>query len=77
MRVQTHAIVLVCTSEIGTCIINDAGRDAAHKKQRKYTFFLGGRISLNDVLYSCFEGINFKLKKKLKKQITKINDFIT
>jgi hypothetical protein len=29
-----------CTygSEIGTCIINDAGGQVAHKKQRKYTF---------------------------------------
>jgi len=30
-------------------MINDAGRQAVHKKQRKYKFF--GRISPNDVLY--------------------------
>jgi hypothetical protein len=41
------------SSEIGTCIINDTGRQVAHKKtQRKSMFF--GRISPNDVLYSCF-----------------------
>ena len=46
LRVQTHAEVAeklhhkcnhechcACSSEIGTCIINDAGRRAAHKKQ--------------------------------------------
>jgi hypothetical protein len=40
-----------CSLEIGTCIINDAGRQAAHKKQRKYMFF--SRISPNDVVNSC------------------------
>jgi hypothetical protein len=29
-----------CISEIGTCMINDAGRQAAHKKQRKYMFYI-------------------------------------
>jgi len=59
-----------CSSEIGTCIINDAWRQIklhtkkkqqknkkkkTNKKQRKYTLF--DRISPNDVLYSCFGGI--------------------
>jgi len=48
LRVQTQAEVFKTSvplriytgsSEFGTCIINDAGRQAAHKKQRKYTFF--------------------------------------
>jgi hypothetical protein len=42
-----HQCHCACSSEIGTCIINDAGRQAAHtKKQRKYT------------LYTCYEGIS-------------------
>jgi hypothetical protein len=36
-----------CASEFGTCIISDAVRQAAHIKQRKYTFF--ARISPNDL----------------------------
>jgi len=48
---------------IKTCIINVAGRQDAHKKQRKYTFV--GRISPNDVLYSCFVGI-YKLSTQKK-----------
>ena len=36
---------------IAKCIINVARRQDVHKKQRKYTFI--GRISINDVLYSC------------------------
>jgi hypothetical protein len=39
-----------CCSESETCIIDDAGRPAALKKQRKYMFF--GGISPNNVLYS-------------------------
>jgi hypothetical protein len=50
--------------KIGTCIINDAGRQAAHKKQGKYTVF--GRAP--SVLYSCFKGIYFNAKKKLSKK---------
>ena len=42
-------------SEIGTCIINDAGRQAAHKNTTEIHVFC--LISLNDVLYSCFEVI--------------------
>jgi len=56
LRVQTHTEVPSrMYLEIGICIINDAGGQDVHKKQRKYTFF--GRISPNDLLYSCFEGI--------------------
>jgi hypothetical protein len=46
-----HQCHCACSLEIGTCIINDVGRPAAHKKQRKYTFF--GRISPYDGL-QCF-----------------------
>ena len=36
-----HQCHCACSLEIGTCIINDAGRQAAHKKnQRKYMVFL-------------------------------------
>ena len=51
-----------CSLEIGTCIINDAGRQAAHKKQRKCMLF--GRISPNDVLYLCFEIIYYLSTQK-------------
>ena len=51
---------------IGTCIIDDAGRPAAHKKNNENTRFKvesQSRISPNHVLCSCFEGtfvsINF------------------
>jgi len=27
-----------CSSEIGTCLINDAGRQAAHKKNKEYIY---------------------------------------
>jgi hypothetical protein len=62
-----------CTLEIGTCIINNAGRQAAH--QKTMTIHVFGRISPNDILYSCFEG-NFQRKWKLFLKITKINDII-
>ena len=34
-----HRCHCTCSSEIGTFIINDAGRQAAHKKQPKYMFW--------------------------------------
>ena len=34
-----HQCHCACSSEIGTFIINDAGRQAAHKKQPKYMFW--------------------------------------
>ena len=37
-----------CSSEIGTCIINDAGRQAAHKNNENMRFV---RITPNDVIY--------------------------
>ena len=37
-----HQCHCICSLEIGTCTINDAGRQAAHKKLRKYNFFLQG-----------------------------------
>jgi hypothetical protein len=44
LRVQTqrkckHQCHWACSSEIGTYIFNDAGRQTAHKKQRKYIFW--------------------------------------
>jgi hypothetical protein len=50
-----------CSSEIGICIINDIGRQAAHKKQQK--FIKNYRISPNNVLYSYI--LTFNAKKKL------------
>ena len=45
------------------------------KKQRKKKFF--GRISPNNVFYSCFEvQINFQRKKKTLKNITKLTGTI-
>jgi hypothetical protein len=34
-----HQCHCACSSEIGTYVIDDAGRQAAHTKQRKYTFY--------------------------------------
>jgi len=55
MRVQTQcwSVNISVIAKIGTNIINDAGRQAAHKKQRKYTFYV---LKVN---------INFQRKKKL------------
>ena len=36
-----------CSSEIETCVINDAGKQAAHKRSENLPF---DRISPNDVL---------------------------
>ena len=49
--------------KIGTCIINDAGRQAAHKKQGKYTVF--GRAP--SVLYSCLKVYISTQKKNFQK----------
>ena len=39
VNISTIALVFL---EIGTCIVNDAGRQAAYtQKQRKYTFYMG------------------------------------
>jgi hypothetical protein len=46
MRKCNHQCHCACSSEIGTCIINDAGRQAVHKKTTKIYVF--GRISPND-----------------------------
>jgi hypothetical protein len=54
MRVQTQcwSVNISVIAKIGTDIINDAGRQAAHEKQRKYTFYV---LKVN---------INFQRKKK-------------
>ena len=60
-----HQCHYTCSSEIGTCIIIDAGRQAAHKKQRKYTFF--GRISPMTIYSHDLEvDINFQCKKNFQ-----------
>ena len=51
-----HQCHCQCSSEIGKCIINDAGRQAAHNKQQKYTF-----LKVN---------IKFQCKKILSKKLT-------
>jgi hypothetical protein len=65
-----HQCHCACSSEIGTCIINDAARQTAHKNNENSRFF--GRISSNDVLYTCFEGtvyVNFQRQKKRDKKL--------
>jgi hypothetical protein len=52
LGVQNHAEHLV--RKLGHAIINDPGRQAAHKNNENTRF---GRILPNDVIYSCFEGI--------------------
>ena len=54
MLKRKHQCHSVCSLEIGTCIINEA----AHKKERKYTFYV--HILKVD--------INFQRKKKTKKK---------
>ena len=62
-----HQCHCACSSEIGTCIINDAGWQAAQKKpQRNYTFE-------TDVLRV---NINFQGRINTFKNITKLNDII-
>ena len=54
-----------------THIINDAGRQAAHKNQRKYMFFC--QISPDDDLYSYFEGIYYlSMQKRTLNFFTKL-----
>jgi len=65
-----------CTSETGTCIINDAGRQAEHKKQRKYTFFLVESRQTTFYTHVMKVYINFQCKKKTFKKIIKLNDII-
>ena len=55
-----HQCHCACTSEIRTCIINETGRQAAHKKNNENTRVDFGRITPNDVLYSWFEGLDKK-----------------
>jgi len=62
-----HPCHCACNSEIGTCIINDAGRQATHtKKQRKYTFYAHD-LKVN---------INFKRQNQLSKKFTQLDDII-
>ena len=62
LRVQCHC---ACSSEIGTSLIDDAGRQAAHKKQRKYMLYT----------YVLKVNINFQLKKNFK-TISKLNNIL-
>ena len=41
-----HQCHCACSSEIGTCIINDAGRQAAQKTHRK-SFILVSKVNIN------------------------------
>ena len=71
-----HQFHCVSSSEIGTCIINYAVnysvRQAAHKKQRKYTSLVESRLSrLYTNVLKVY--INFRHKKNFKKT-NKIND---
>ena len=75
MLKSKHQCHCACISEIGTCIINDAGRQAAHKTTKIHVCC---RISPNDVSYTCFEHLTFKAKNKKKtfKKITKLSFLI-
>ena len=54
LMLQCHC---VCSSDIGTCIVDDGGKQAAHKKTNENTFFLV-KSPPNDILYSCFGDIS-------------------
>jgi hypothetical protein len=72
-----HGCHCACSSEIGTCLINDARRQAAHKNQGIYTFFLSNLAKQRFILMSWKYILTFNAKKKkLSKSITKINDII-
>jgi hypothetical protein len=49
--------------EIGTCIINDAGREAAHKIQWKYTFLVESNLSKCFILMIWRYILTFNAKK--------------
>ena len=92
-RVQMHAAVYkhrchcACSPEIGKCIINDAGRQAAqnknkstHKKINKYknTPFWGVE-SRHTTFYDHTLRVNINIQRKKKKfsnKITKLNDIL-
>ena len=61
-----HQWHCACSSQICTYIIKDAGRQAAHKKQRKYTFYIHV-LKVN---------INFQRNKNFQFFFTKLNDRI-
>ena len=65
-----------CSLEIGTCIINAAGRQAAHKKPNKNTRFLVESRQKTFYTHVLKANINFQRKEKYFKKITKLNDII-
>jgi hypothetical protein len=60
-----HLCNCACSSEIGKCKINDGGRQTAHEKQRKYTFY-AHVLKIN----SNFQRQKKKLFKKLPSLMT-------
>ena len=80
LRVQTNAEVYVkisaithVVSEIGTYIINNAGRQAAQKNNGS-TYFLVESRKMTFFTHLLKVYINFQLKKKTFKKITKLTD---
>ena len=73
--VGSSSVYCACSSEIGTCIINYAGRQAVHKKtQRKYTF-LGSNLAKRRFIPMFWRFIlTFNAEKKLSKKVTKLTD---
>ena len=71
-----HQCHCACSSEIGTCKINDVGRQTVHTKTTKiHVCFVKSRQA------TCYTHvlkvyINFQYKNKTLKKITKINDII-
>jgi hypothetical protein len=55
-----HQCHCVRSSYIATCIINETGRQAAHKKQRKYHLYI----------HVLVVNINFQRKTKFKKLLS-------
>ena len=53
-----------CSSEIGTCMINDAGRQAVHKNQLRYMFLVKCRKTTFNTHVLI---LTFNAKKKFKK----------
>jgi hypothetical protein len=69
---QSHC---TCSSEIWTCIINDAWRPAPHRKQRKYTGFFWSNLAKRRFVRMFWRSIltfNARKKQTFKKNINKL-----
>ena len=70
-----HQCHCTCSSQIWTCIINDAWRPAPHRKQRKYTGFFWSNLAKRRFVRMFWRSIltfNARKKQTFKKNINKL-----